>query len=66
MKTVKSKRWINDGKEDYKLMGTITGGMSLDEKSEIAWLIFGTEFPGFKEDQSKQAFDRSMKRVKCK
>ena len=51
MKIGKQKRWMKDGKEDHKLIGLIEGGaISLDEKPDIAWLTFGAEFPGFKED----------------
>ena len=39
--------------------------MSLDEKLDTAWLTFGAEFPGFKEDHFKKAFDRNVKVLKC-
>ena len=67
MKTAKSKRWMTDGKEDQKLRGLIEGGaISADEKPDIAWLTFGAEFPGFKEEQFKRAFDRNMKAIRSK
>ena len=67
MKSPKSKRWMKDGKEDQKLKGLIEGGaMSLDEKPDIAWLTFGAEFAGFKEEQFKRAFDRNVKSIRSK
>ena len=41
------------------------GAASLDEKPDTAWLTFGAEFLGLKEDQFKRAFDRSAKALKC-
>ena len=62
MKAAKLKRWMKDGKEDHKLRGLIEGGaVSVDEKPDAAWLTFGAEFPGFKEEQFKRAFDRNAK-----
>ena len=67
MKTVKAKRWMKDGKEDRKLKGLIEGGaMSFDEKPDAAWLTFGAEFPGFKEEQFKRAFDCNVKSIRSK
>ena len=67
MKTAKSKRWMTDGKEDQKLRGLIEGGaISADEKPDVAWLTFGAEFPGFKEEQLKRAFERGTKRINSK
>ena len=67
MKTAKAKRWMKDGKEDHELKGLIEGGaMSFDEKPDAAWLTFGAEFPGFKEEQFKRALDRDVKSIRPK
>ena len=58
---------MKDGKEDHELRGLIEGGaISFDEKPDAAWLTFVVEFPGFKEEQFKRAFDRNVKSIRSK
>ena len=58
---------MKDGKDHLKLTGLIKGGTaSFDEKPGATWLNFGAEFPGFKEEKLKRAFDRNVKRAESK